>query len=29
MLGIDIFPGVGGLHMDPANIIRQFGYFFR
>jgi hypothetical protein len=29
MLGIDIFPGSGGLHMDPANIIRQFGYFFR
>jgi hypothetical protein len=29
VLGIDIFPGTGGLHIDPANIIHQLGYFFR
>jgi hypothetical protein len=29
MLGIDIFPGMGGIHMDPGNIARQLGYFFR
>jgi hypothetical protein len=29
MLGIDIFPGMGGIHMDPANIAKQLGYFFQ
>jgi hypothetical protein len=29
MLGIDIFPGMGGLHIDPGNIARQFEFFFR